>query len=433
MKNWKILSLVIILFFTTGFAGKAQDAQSINLETVLELGGANNLTIQKFQLERAAAVADLAKAKEWWLPDLYAGISMHQLWGNAMNGNGAFFTDVNRQSFWGGVGFDANWNFAEGVYTLKAERLKAEALQYKNQAEKNQVLLKIISSYYDFLSAQLYYKTYENLVSQADTISQQIAVQVEAGLRYSSELLMIKSNINHLKVEMLNAKITYNEKSADLIALLNLDPTIELVATDLYLAPIELLKSADMATNYDSVYANRAELKGMAMELESINMQKKVTTTGLLIPQLSVGAYSSVFGDVFSPINPTSEINLALRWRIPTGRLVYKGELLQYDAHIAIQELEMDQTKATINAEVLKASQLIKAAKAQMDLAEEGTQFAEEAMQMSINRQNVGTVLPYEILQTQELYIKSKLDYLEGIARHNKAQYAYYVAVGNDL
>lgn len=433
MNNCREIHLVLMLLFIGGSVGHTQESQAINLETILELGGANNLTIQKYQLQQNLAMADAEKAKEWWLPDLYAGVAMHQLWGNAMNGNGAIFTDVNRQSFWGGVGFDANWNFAEGVYTLKAERLKIQALEYQNLAQKNQILLEIISSYYDFLSAQIYYNTYENLVYQADTIAQQIAVQVEAGLRYESELLMIKSNINHLKVEMLNAKIIYNEKAAELVQYLNLDPTVQLLAGDLVLAPLELIQPTDFAVSYDSIYANRGELKGLNLNLEALNMQKKKTTTGLLIPQLRVGAYSSVFGDVFSPINPTNEINVALRWKIPSGRLVYKGDLLRYDAHIALQELEVNQAKAEINGEVIKSRQLIEAAKAQMDLAKEGTQFAEKAMKQSIDRQNVGTVLPYEILQTQELYITSKLDYLKGIARYNKAQYAYYVAVGNDL
>ena len=59
--------------------------QSISLEIVLQIGGASNLTIQEYRKRQALALADLSKAKEWWLPDVYAGTSIHQLWGTTMN------------------------------------------------------------------------------------------------------------------------------------------------------------------------------------------------------------------------------------------------------------------------------------------------------------------------------------------------------------
>jgi len=60
----------------------AQDnTQAINLETVLQLGGANNLTIKKYRQLQELALANLDMAREWWLPDIYAGTTIEQLWG----------------------------------------------------------------------------------------------------------------------------------------------------------------------------------------------------------------------------------------------------------------------------------------------------------------------------------------------------------------
>ena len=106
---------------------QAQQILPINLETVLELAGANNLTIREFQTKQALAEADLATAKSWWLPEAYAGAHTHQLWGAAMNADGRFFLDVNRQSLWAGVGLNASWNFGEGIYRTKAAKLQAQA------------------------------------------------------------------------------------------------------------------------------------------------------------------------------------------------------------------------------------------------------------------------------------------------------------------
>jgi outer membrane protein TolC len=68
-----------------------------------------------------------------------------------------------------------------------------------------------------------------------------------------------------------------------------------------------------------------------------------------------------------------------------------------------------------------------------MDIAMAGGQFSEQALKQSIQRQQLGIVRPFEILQAQEIYIKSRLDYLKAVSSYNKAQYAYYVAIGNTL
>lgn len=50
-----------------------------------------------------------------------------------------------------------------------------------------------------------------------------------------------------------------------------------------------------------------------------------------------------------------------------------------------------------------------------------------------IQRQRMGTVRHFKIFQAQEIYIKSRLDYLNAVSTYIKAQYRLFVAVGNDL
>ena len=77
--------------------------------------------------------------------------------------------------------------------------------------------------------------------------------------------------------------------------------------------------------------------------------------------------------------------------------------------------------------------QQIPNAKEQLEIAKEGSELSELALQQNILRQRLGTVRPLEILQAQEIYITSRLDYLKAVAAYNKAQYTYYVAIGNSL
>ncbi len=427
--------LLFILFFGMSSMVLSQDSLvPINLETVLKLGGANNLTIKEYKLRHELALADVAKAKEWWLPDLYAGTSIHQLWGNAMNGNGAFFTDVNRQNFWGGLGVNACWDFGTGLYLTDAAKLNTQAVSFASEAERNKALLMTIETYYDFLVTQLYSKEYSQLAKQAGIIAAQIEMQVAAGLLYDSELLLAQSNFSHLQVQMMSARMKHNNQAALLIQLLNLDPKTQLVCIDSLLVPIKLIgleKSLD--GSIEPIYQKRPELKSMDLSLQALNAAKKTTTTGLLLPKFSIGGYGSYFGGAFSPFGPTSEINASLIWTVPAGRLIYAGELKHYDARIALQENEILQAKASINKAVISSRAQILLAKQQLDIALAGSKLAEKAMKQCLQRQSLGTVRPFEILQAQEVYIKSRLDFLTSVSLYNKAQYQLFVAEGNNL
>jgi outer membrane protein TolC len=366
MKN-RIKYFVASLFVAATFTANAQETLPINLQTVLEMGGANNLTIKEFQAKQELATANLLKAKEWWLPNVYAGLQTHQLWGAAMNADGRFFLDVNRQNLWAGLGLNANWNIAEGIYKTKAAKLQVQASVYETQAERNNTLLATIKSYYDLQTAQMKLIAYKNLVAQSDTITKQIAIQVEAGLRYQSELLLSKSNQSHLKIEMLNAQSEYNQKSAELVRLLNLDSKVKLVSVDSVMLPLDFQQ--ELLSVNDTTYKSRPEIKSIDFTIRSLQTERKITTTGLFIPTLSIGTYGSYFGRINGVVTPmfplqypetkqlypTGMLNASLTWSIPLGRLVYGGDLQRYNSQIKIQEIKLILPKVYITQVKLPA------------------------------------------------------------------------------
>ncbi len=425
--------ITLTLFFLAPTISAQDRLLPINLETVLHIGGASNLSIQEYQQKEMLALADLEKAKEWWLPDIYAGTRIRKLWGTTMNADGRFFVDVQPQNFLVGIGLDASWDFGEDILALKSESLHAQASVYLTEAERNKALLEVIDAYYDFQTAQLQYQAYQQLLLQGDTIAEQIAVQVEAGLRFESELLVARSNQSHLKVEMLKAKIGYGVKSATLVKLLNLSPSVKLVSVDSLIVPIELVTQPEKSGVNDSVYSSRPEFQAASLMLQSLQVERRITTTGLLLPELRLETHTSMFGDVFSPLYPTSTINAALFWKIPVGRLTYGGDLRKYDARISLQQTQIEQVKALVNEQILSAKETMIGAKEQMEIAGEGGDLAAKALSQSIQRQRLGLVLPFELLQTLEIYIQARLDHLAAVSIYNKAQYRLFVAMGNDL
>lgn len=418
---------IFLTFCVLGFlVPKAQDIQVLDLQSALSMGGASNLTL--LELEEAVAVsrAESKISKNWWLPSLYAGTRLHQLWGTAMNTDGRFFQDLDRQNFWGGAGINFDLDLVQGVYDYKAQLYLERQVEVFTRAQRNQVLLNIVQAYYDLLSAQLRISVLGNLVTQTDIIAGEMAIQVEQGMRFESEVLLARSDVNRLKIEMLDAELAFGEISGLMVRLLNLAPGTRLVCGDSLLAPLDLGVQIPEQSS-------RFELQAQEYGLQSLQYQRKSVTKGLLLPEVRVGAYTSVFGDVFAPVDPTSAINASITWNIPLGSLLNGDQARMYNARIAQHEARTNLIKSQINQEVETAKIKRDISRSKMKLAEEGAGFAEEALSQSVLRQKAGTTVPFELVQTQEAFLRMTLAYLKAVADYNQAQFELKVAVGEDL
>ena len=427
--------ILIFIFILINNTDAQNNTINIDLKTVLEMGGANNLTIKKYELQKELALAELTEANSWWLPEIYAGVTAHQRWGAAMNTDGRIFTGLNRQNLWAGLGASGHWKLGEGMYGAKVADIRSKAIQFQQEAAKNEVLLEIIGTYYDFLAAQLKTGTYSLLIAQADTIAQQLKIQSDAGLGYQSDWLMARSNIKHLQVEQLNAKKEIAEKTARLIGLLNLPPNTRLVSTETVVSPLKLVSENEALTDLSNAYAQRPEMKYMDFQRQALETEKEGLRKGMALPELSLGVYGASFGDIFSPQRPTAEINAGVLWRIPLELALSKhqGPYKKIDAQLKIQQFEAEEFKNQINEELAAAKWTMEAVSEQMSIAKEGSELAGQAYQQSVQRQQLGTARPFEILQAQEMFMQAQLDYLQAVTAYNRAQYRMYVALGNGL
>ncbi len=421
------LFTAIVLFTKQSVYG--QETYPVSLETVMQLAGANNLTVKEYKLRYQEALADQIKAKEWWMPIIYAGVSTHYLNGAAMNTDGRIFTGISRNNFWSGLGVAAEIDFNKGKYLLLASRQRAQAANYQSIAEKNGAILTAIQAYFDLQTEQLKYGFLQELVNQSDTLSQQIKVKVDAGLSYHSDYLLSQSNYNHLKIEFLKTKGDWQKKSALLAALLNLDNNIRLISADTSLAPLKLT----VLISDTSGFEKRPEYSGLNMELQSSKTLRKTSNEGLLMPKLRLGMDNGAFGAYKGPVRNTYQLDAALFWAIPLGRLTSKGDLKQWDSKIALQQNKIAQFKNQYQNEVVTASAQLQIAGEQINIASEALQSSSEALYQGIERQKLGTAKAFEVFQAQQFYLQAQLDYLKAVSEYNKSQYALYVAMGNNL
>lgn len=425
----KCMLLSLVFLFST-FIIKAQEPSfPLTLETVLQLAGANNLTVREYHLKYQHALAEQTKAKEWWLPEVQAGYSTHFLNGAAMNTDGTIFTDVNRNYLWLGLGISAEIDFKNGFYRALAAKQRSEAANYFTIAERNQVILKSVQTYFDLQGEQLNYSFLQTMANQADTIAQQLRIQVDAGLRFQSEYLLAKSNYNHLKISMLQAKTEWRKKSSLLINLLDLEGITHLVSADTVLVPIVFsLPLADTIS-----FENRPEYLGLNTELNSIHTIRKTENQGLLLPKLKVGFDNGAFGAYSNSLYNTYQFNASLLWSLPLGRITHRGNLKKWDVKILSQQNKVEQFKNRFNQEIATATSQIEIVGQQIEIAKEALAQIAESLRQSIERQKIAEAEPFEVFQAQQFYLQVQLDYLQAVSEYNKSQFALKVAMGEIL
>jgi outer membrane protein TolC len=239
---------IIIVLASIWQQGQAQESRVyLTFENVLQLAGAGNLTVQEWQRRYELALAEKKSAAEWWVPSLYGGAMMHQLNGSAMNGDGIFYLDVNRQNFWGGIGANVALDFGNGIFEAAAANQRAIAAQYQSQDEQNKAILAAAEAYFDLQAVQAKVAALGLMAAQSERIAEQLKLQKDAGFTYESDLLMAQSNLNHQKIALQQEQARQAAASLRLVNLLNLDENAGQVVADTNLVAVDLVTEQDVA------------------------------------------------------------------------------------------------------------------------------------------------------------------------------------------
>lgn len=408
---------------------EGQNTLPLNLTQVLELSGANNLTVKSYQLMFQQSMAEEQKAREWWLPDLYAGPSTHYLTGAAMNTNGEILSHLNRNNLWLGIGAQAKIDFNKGKYNYIASKQNTEARKYESQAEKNKAILKGVQLYLDLQKEQFKYNFLSNLVMKFDSLDAEIKAKVDAGLTQQSEYLLSQVNINHLKIQLLLSKNEWQKKSSDLAAQLNLQDSSLIYSADSLL----LIPPVIEIQNQEQSITNRPEFNALSAELQSLQTTNITVNKGLYRPTLNIGADNGLLGAYIGPPYNTFQVNASLLWHVPFGNFTYHGDKQRSAVKIMEKENEIAQFKNLYFQQISKASHTLNISGQQIKLAKENLDTSKEVLNQSLQKQKTGIMRPFEVIQAQQMLMQSEIDYLDAVTNFNKAYFEMIVAKGGNL
>lgn len=434
---------------------------AIDLACVLRLAGVNNpdMLLARQRVAQAAALRFLAWT--FVLPNLNTGLNYDDHNGPLQQSSGNILT-VNRQALYLGMGAGVvaagtvgvpgllyNLNFADDIFNLLAMRYNLRAKAAENIAVRNQILLRVATAYMKLARAE----AFRSIAVQNQELAQEIAYLTAAHARRgtgreadanraASELAMRNEIILQAEQEMLVA-------SANLAALLNIPPSVQLHAVDGWVVPTEIVPNTlplqeliFIATQQrPELAARRNDILAAVQQLRrQIFLPLSPTvlagySTGTFGGGSNLVAYPGGFqgfqGPYFGNFGPRQDVDVIMFWTAQNLGVGNLGRIRVARAERNIAELEFLRELNRVRDEVAVAYARIHATYAQIDIARRAMETAWRSYVEDRRRiRTTKGALPIELLNSFHLLADARLQYLDAVVNYDIGQFALYVALG---
>ena len=395
------------------FSVNAQDTLYLSHNKMLQMTLNQNLQIQSNELKFTLAKASFYKSIGKALPTLGMGMNRYELNGFTQSTEGNF-VDVNKNNEWSGKSFRLSWDLSELLFNSAANKQGIKAAFYSKEAHNIDEKIKVLSNYYRLLASEEKAKAITSFIIKNTEIVAQFQLQVSAGLRLQSELLLAQSNLNNLKIKLLQQQQITNELSQQLLAILNVGANY-ILKTDYNFYINNATTINDL--NLEEKLNNRFELQQLSSEVSALKWQKNRQVYGLLLPKISFGMNDGLLGPISQDAFGNQNImTTSVQWSIPLGNIFpavnYKTESSLYKLKI----LEKSQLENDLRAEMHALLAAFNSANQQYELAKQSAEYAKLAYEQSLQRQKLGTANQLELFHAEKEYLNAKLIYIDAIS-----------------
>ena len=372
-------------------------SQTITLEEALGAALKNNedLTIQQNNLN-----VSLLKVKEAYaslLPSINGfGQFQKRKGGQFIEQQAQFVNDALTDNFFGSL--DANiilFNGFKNINTISQSKHTKNANNQGLERTKQDIVFQVSTLYLDCLIKKELAGIFQNNINTQKNILEKIEEESRLGVRPEIDLLLQKSEVEKMNLELLKAKGQLKNVKLRLADLIGIDPTSEFDIIE----PLKLSNQVDNSTNLDSAsidYSKRADYLKSLSEIDAAKNGKKIESSGSL-PNLSAfysynSGYNSGFLNDFSRQIDDNLLNeYGIRLNIPIfNGLKNSSAKKQAEANYANAQLTNQKLKRQIKQEILNAQQAYKEAFLNKELAKKQLEYAEQVFALETERLDLG-------------------------------------------
>jgi outer membrane protein TolC len=305
------------------------------------------------------------------------------------------------------------------------------------QRIEDEIILDVTLAYYDLQQADQQVKINENDVLDRTKRIEGLELQLEAALATRLDLLNAQVELDNAQQNLKNSQTTQQTVRRNLARLLNLPPSVTVVAAD----PIEIAASWEPSLEESIIMAlkNRVELKQRLAQRQSFMAQREIAlaevkpTLGLFAEYQMLQAYTDdprVNNLVAGNFSTGYAFGLEFNWNFFDGGAA-QARAKQADAEIAIAEQEYANDANFIRFEVEQAYLQLPAQLENIATAEKAVQRAAEAVQAAQIRFNASVNTQTEVLDAQTRLVQAQNNLLNAVLGYNRARAELQRAVKN--
>ena len=405
--------LFSIAFLCSVFTAQAQDTLVLTHADLVEITLNHNLQIQSNELKFKLAKASFYKSVGKALPTVGMGLKRFELSGYTQGTSGDFLK-VDKNNAWNGKSFRLSWSISELLFNSVAKNQEVKAAFYNKEVGNIDEKIRIYANYYKIVASKEKEKAIISFIQKNEEIVTQLKLQVLAGLRLQSELLLAQSNFNNLKIKLLKQEQNSVELSQQLLANLNVKGNYILkTVCDFYVNEAININNI----NVEEKLNNRFELQALSSQVSAMKWKKNRELYGLLLPQISFGINDGLLGPINQDdLGNQNIMTTSLMWSIPLGNIFPAGNYKTQKNLYQIKTLEKVQLENELRAEMNTLIAASNSAGEQYKLAKQSADYAQIAYEQSLQRQVLGTATQLELFHAEKEFLNARLIYIDAIA-----------------
>ncbi len=409
--------------------------QPISLPAVLRLAGANNLDI-KLAAERVAeARAQHEAAWMQWFPYVTPGVSFRRHEGNIQTVDGEII-DADKQSLTLGAAVNMQLEAGETYYKNLVTKKLVLAAEHGIEVQRQESIWQGVSAYLEAVRAQAAVGVAGEAVKVASDYAGQVKQAVDAGIAFKGDAFRATAQVERNRLVQRQAREQQRIAAARLAQVLRISPLVELIPDDRTPAPMTFSESSRALSQLAATAVERRpEMAMNAEQLAAAITSGEGAKWAPVVPTLRAEVFHGGLGggqndDGPRKFNDSADYSIGLNWRIGPGGLFDRSrEQLASSKQRGIT-IERDKLRDEITRQVVEAHTRVHSLADQLVHARAALSAAEQALTLARERKAfaVGEVL--ENIQAEQDLTRARLDYLNIVTEHNRAQFLLRRAVG---
>ncbi|MEO6785989.1 MAG: efflux RND transporter permease subunit, partial [Chthoniobacteraceae bacterium] len=307
-------------------------------------------------------------------------------------GKTAFDLDVNRQSYAPGGALVSQLDLGDAIYKKLAAKQVQYAAGHALEARRQDSILAAAQGYFDLAFAHGAAGVARQAVRISTDYETQLKSAVAAGVAFKGDMLRVSVEAERNRIALRAATEKQRVAAARLAQTLHLDPSVELSARDATPVPISLMeRKATLDSLVRRAISLRPELKQDRALIEAASEGRKGAVYGPLVPTVSASAYGGGLGGgtggSTGNFGGQQDYSVGLGWRIGPGGLFDHGRQHAAEARLNSAQLNAEKTHDGVIRQVVEAFTRVQSESEQISMARRGLSAAEEALQLSKERQ----------------------------------------------